>query len=431
MDNMSASIKSTQENIKPYDINCNNQLELDEAMITPAEILARQVEVLEGADLQQALSAASSLPLFKQSQLFENFSDFDVWKAPFLTLAQTSPENAAEIILQMRELPFEPGGGVIERQQGLMGALYLSILDHQTKEQVADVVVKRDPRYYQAILSISPVTISEFVRVRKFVGLATDNPTAAVRYLKKQQDSETIWVKAFHQLPWVTRDEMNERLRGNKYNPFPEKTPRPDLTYQREPEPVNGQYPMCADPQERTIYIHQKEYALAQADSQSFLQTSGLGGCAVLILWDPQKKIAAMAHIDGGPDTEDSIDLIVGDMVHNGADKSAIQAQLLGACSSSGNYWSKRTVSLIHDRLADRNIPISREDVLDQTNENKTGVTFNVNTGEAFYYLETSDNPVLSDYESPEMQFFLNQNLMERNPLSWGEPPFIVPATKK
>lgn len=406
------ALKITLPTLKSFDAAERGELDREEILAAPAALLARQFEVLNGSDHKTATLTFASLPLHKKAQIFENSTDFDFWKKEFLKLAKESPDDAVSLILQMKELPLDVGL-VFEREQGVMGALYLTALDARTREDLQSRLFAKDPLYYQAILSVDEATLSRFERAQKFAGLVWTDGDKALSFLHRQNDRIEIWEIAKERLTYAEERDflMNPEFRKMMGDFYPQHAKR-KMAYKDEPQRVDGHYESRLDPQDSVIYLHQKEYALAQAASSRYLQTAGLGGCAVLTLWDGDNKIAAMAHFDGMQDIEDSIDLIIGDMVRNGADRSRLAAELLGA-ADTGTDWSKRTVSLIRDYLADQNLPLKRQDVLDRVSKEKGGVTFDLHTGEAFYHVEINSPPAPA--------FETEQNLIYRNSSSWGQ----------
>lgn len=417
---MTNSIPITFAPLQAYDIGGSQALEGNEILTAPAHLLALQIEQLRGPDSKEALQTFAALPLEKRAQIFENGSHFELWKKEFVKLAQSSPTEAVEVLLQMREISFQSMPSVYERSQGMMGAVYLDSLPSTLRDTLVTELVQKDPRYYQAILSLDAQTVSQFERTQKFVGLMRIDADAAIDFLRQQKDGSDLYLQAQKQL---TLDENRQLLMNPAFTKRHQENHasryRPQFAYEDLPSPIDGQYSFGIDvPPEESVYFDQKQYAISQAESTRYLQTAGLGGCGVLILWDEKNKIAAMAHFDGMQDIEDSIDLILGDMVHNGADRSQISAQLLGAADTGAGKWSARTVTLIQSHIAEHNIPMVRQDVLDEVSKEKSGVTFDLATGTAFYYEETNANSRPSYYNSSDGR------LIARHPTSWGAAPF-------
>lgn len=383
-----------------YDRDHSGDLDQEEMLTSPAWILSLQFENLKNKDGLHSSFLFENLPTYKKSQIFENAYDVLFWKKEFKHLARHHLDEAVAILLQMKDLGFSIPT-LDQLPLGLKASLYLGALTPNLKNVILEKIRKRDPNYFQSIMSIQPEMLSQYQRAKKCIDLFFTNKNEAVAFWRQQIDQESLLYYVKCELPQHYVREFYNLIRFNGI------VQKPDVQFPHLasslPHATEGHYEF--KPQdvslEQSVFISQNEYCVLKAGSKMYLQTAGVETCCVVILWDEKNKIGAMAHFDGSFDIEDSWDQILGDMVFEGAEREHISAQLLGAQSRSDEWtWPHRTVVLLRNYMQEQSIPLWREDVLGVFDARKSGVTFNVKTGEVFFHDEIQNKN--SPYSDPQ-----------------------------
>jgi len=119
------------------------------------------------------------------------------------------------------------------------------------------------------------------------------------------------------------------------------------------------------------------EYAVVT--DETLLVTSGLGSCLGIILYDPRNTVSGLIHVmlptvDQARDStpakfvDTGIPLLVDEMEAAGADRSAMEARIVGGSemiqfSSNGDSIGSRNIALAEQLLEEYGIPIVGSDV--------------------------------------------------------------------
>ncbi len=134
--------------------------------------------------------------------------------------------------------------------------------------------------------------------------------------------------------------------------------------------------------------IFMGQYAISQANSQKpILQSSGATACVIVVLWDSESKLGAMAHMSPSNLVYQSLDIIFKKMREHGVkDSSKYETYILG-----GNpRLSHDVLGDIVDRLQEEGIQeIKIEEPRGTTSIHGSSAMLDTRTGELFPYNET------------------------------------------
>ena len=116
------------------------------------------------------------------------------------------------------------------------------------------------------------------------------------------------------------------------------------------------------------------------AHNPTTLQTTGIGSCIVIILYDPIAKVGAMAHamLPAAPAepvssplryVPNAIDAMLQELTAMGAHRDRLLAKLIGGAHMFSMYGTGRrgigaeNIASARKKLADENIPIAAEEL--------------------------------------------------------------------
>ncbi|MBT3464819.1 hypothetical protein HN451_07535 [archaeon] len=197
------------------------------------------------------------------------------------------------------------------------------------------------------------------------------------------------------------------------------------------------------------IYVGQRMYAITSSISEkTILQTSRAGPCIILILYDSNSKIGILAHIDSGTLILESMNNILNELFHLGADLQNLNAKLFGGwiTDSNGDYrTSEDIINYLKEIFIEKSIKLVEEDTLNYeqndfltvedlshgtriqfftakifTRDPDTNEEYETNFGEATDYYEISESicPFCEDIEDKDALYYCNQ-IKEDNELNF------------
>jgi chemotaxis protein CheD len=146
------------------------------------------------------------------------------------------------------------------------------------------------------------------------------------------------------------------------------------------------------DSENKIIEVRMSEMKTAGIDQ--ILHSGGIGSCIVITLYDPHKKIGAMAHpmiaLPKGSDiknlrfVECAIDTMINELIRQGATKSRLVAKIFGGAHMFKVFDSRtktiglRNVEAAKERLDQAGIPILSNDTGGNVGRS---VSFDLSTG--------------------------------------------------
>lgn len=139
-------------------------------------------------------------------------------------------------------------------------------------------------------------------------------------------------------------------------------------------------------------------YLLASSGEYVALQTSGLGPCVAVTLYDQQAQQGALLHVSAPVDIGPALAQIIQEFKHRGGDPTQLVAQLLGGWDDSlgaldgTRYESARMVNQILVELAKHQILVVKNSTLTTMTDLNNGaplildIELDLQTGEVYRY---------------------------------------------
>jgi chemotaxis protein CheD len=161
----------------------------------------------------------------------------------------------------------------------------------------------------------------------------------------------------------------------------------------------------------KAVRIKISEYYLAQ--KSELIKSYGLGSCVAVVIWDPKKKIGAMAHIllpssNNSSDASakyasSAVATMLGELVKAGANQKHLIAKLAGGANmfprkfnpylqGPGANIGRRNIQAARKALLSQKIPIVAEDVGGEIGRT---IEFNSETGELFVHKSNGETKII------------------------------------
>jgi len=163
----------------------------------------------------------------------------------------------------------------------------------------------------------------------------------------------------------------------------------------------------------KEVRIKISEYCLAP--ESEIIKSYGLGSCIGLALWDPKKKIGALAHIllpssrnsrpraGSARYASSAVSLMLEEMIKAGCRRDRLVAKVAGganmfparfnpAADGPGLNIGKRNIQAVRRALARKKIPIAGQEVGGEIGRT---IEFNPQTGELRVYKSTGEVKII------------------------------------
>jgi len=164
---------------------------------------------------------------------------------------------------------------------------------------------------------------------------------------------------------------------------------------------------------QRTVQVKISEWRIADAHAR--LKSYSLGSCVGLVLWDPKKKIGAMAHIllpdskNSRPSTTSAkfarpaVEILIEKLCQKGCARERLVAKMAGGANMFpkkfnpaqeilGRNIGFRNVRALRKILKEKSIPIIAQDVGGELGRT---IEFNPKTGELIIYKSNGEVRVI------------------------------------
>ncbi len=279
-------------------------------------------------DFNSAYVAFTKLSTSKLSRVLKGISDLDISNQYLSRLANEDLERAVEVILNLKEGPYD----ITILGEGSNAGLSLVNLNSDLRDRIMKEIEKVDPGYHSNILSFDQ-------RVKAWAK-------------KNQEILSTV--------PSTTK-----------------------------PSPIHNDNREYSLDNPSAIEVFQHEYAITRAtDRRPILQSFGAGPCVIVTLYDSVNKIGSIAHVDGTTDIYNSFDQTFAELnLLRRKNNSPIEARIMGGAKG----LSEKIVYAIQDRLAEQGVSIVERDFLHYSiNGGSASIQLDTKTGKVTNYNETN-----------------------------------------